>query len=160
MTSRPFPLPPEKSWQANLRQRGINTGLTPLLHPLFFFFIQVLGLTLTSEDSSEVAFLLVENYNYDCSCWSSDRQGIFDPFCKFYDWLFVDRSGLAARLKKSEDGCDKGECSKTAGSAHLLLTLTRLPFDTEALWECEAALDSNLPSSAPLSTRMEESASL
>lgn len=33
--------------------------------------------TLTSEDSSEVAFLLVENYNYDRSSWSSDRLGIF-----------------------------------------------------------------------------------
>jgi hypothetical protein len=38
------------------------------------------GFTLTSEDSSEVAFLLVENYNYDCSSWSSDRLGIFEPF--------------------------------------------------------------------------------
>jgi len=36
------------------------------------------GFTLTSEDSSEVAFLLVENYNYDRSSWSSDRLGIFD----------------------------------------------------------------------------------
>jgi hypothetical protein len=35
------------------------------------------GFMNTSEDSSEVSFLLVENYNYDCSCWSSDRQGIF-----------------------------------------------------------------------------------
>ena len=30
-----------------------------------------------SEDSSEISFLLVENYNYDHSLWSSDRMGIF-----------------------------------------------------------------------------------
>lgn len=36
------------------------------------------GFTLTSEDSSEVAFLLVENYNYDRSSWPSGRLGIFD----------------------------------------------------------------------------------
>lgn len=35
------------------------------------------GLTLVSEDSSETAFLLVENYNYDRFCWPSGRQGIF-----------------------------------------------------------------------------------
>lgn len=35
------------------------------------------GLTSISEDSSEISFLLVENYNYDHSIWSSDRMGIF-----------------------------------------------------------------------------------
>ena len=37
----------------------------------------MLSFMLTREDSSEVAFLLVENYNYDRSSWSSDRLGIF-----------------------------------------------------------------------------------
>ena len=41
--------------------------LTPIRH----------GLTSISEDSSEISFLLVENYNYDHSLWSSDRMGIF-----------------------------------------------------------------------------------
>ena len=31
-----------------------------------------------SEDSSEIAFLLVENYTFDRSSWSSDRGVIFD----------------------------------------------------------------------------------
>lgn len=34
-------------------------------------------MTSVSEDSSEISFLLVENYNYDHSLWSSDRMGIF-----------------------------------------------------------------------------------
>ena len=38
-----------------------------------------MGLTSVSEDSSETSFLLVENYNYDHSLWSSDRMGIFGP---------------------------------------------------------------------------------
>jgi hypothetical protein len=37
-----------------------------------------MGFKFTSEDSSEVTFLLVENYNYDRSSWSSDRLGIFE----------------------------------------------------------------------------------
>lgn len=45
--------------------------------------------TLTSEDSSEVAFLLVENYNYDRSCWPSGRQGIFGAFLVITFSLFV-----------------------------------------------------------------------
>ena len=36
-----------------------------------------MGFTSISEDSSEISFLLVENYNYDHSLWSSDRMGIF-----------------------------------------------------------------------------------
>jgi hypothetical protein len=52
--------------------------------------------TLTSEDSSEVAFLLVENYNYDRSCWSSDRQGIFDKNV----FLFIVCCGVAAQMRK------------------------------------------------------------
>jgi hypothetical protein len=31
------------------------------------------GFMLVSEDSSETAFLLVENYNFDCSYWPSSR---------------------------------------------------------------------------------------
>jgi hypothetical protein len=55
-----------------------------------------MGVTLTSEDSSEVAFLLVENYNYDCSCWSSDRQGIFaiPMSLTSYFLLFIDLYSL------------------------------------------------------------------
>ena len=52
--------------------------------------------TLTSEDSSEVAFLLVENYNYDRSCWPSGRQGIFANFMVQFvrcAVLFVDLGG-------------------------------------------------------------------
>ena len=40
----------------------------------------MLGHTRISEDSSEIAFLLVENYNYDRSLWSSDRMGIFGNY--------------------------------------------------------------------------------
>ena len=36
-----------------------------------------MGFMSISEDSSEISFLLVENYNYDHSLWSSDRMGIF-----------------------------------------------------------------------------------
>ena len=39
-----------------------------------------MGFTSISEDSSEISFLLVENYNYDHSLWSSDRMGIFGKF--------------------------------------------------------------------------------
>lgn len=28
-----------------------------------------MGINLSGEDSSELGFLLVENYNYDCFCW-------------------------------------------------------------------------------------------
>ena len=38
-----------------------------------------MGFTHISEDSSEIAFLLVENYNHDRFTWSSDRVGIFGP---------------------------------------------------------------------------------
>ena len=38
-----------------------------------------MGFTSISEDSSDISFLLVENYNYDHSLWSSDRMGIFEP---------------------------------------------------------------------------------
>jgi len=43
------------------------------------FLSKCTGFLITGEDSSEVSILLVENYNYDCSSWSSDRLGIFDP---------------------------------------------------------------------------------
>ena len=42
-----------------------------------------MGFTSISEDSSEISFLLVENYNYDHSLWSSDRMGIFGTFHLF-----------------------------------------------------------------------------
>ncbi len=35
------------------------------------------GFMSISEDSSEISFLLVENYNYDHSSWSSDLMGFF-----------------------------------------------------------------------------------
>lgn len=37
-----------------------------------------MGSTRSSEDSSELVFLLVENYNIDRSFWSSDRKVIFE----------------------------------------------------------------------------------
>jgi hypothetical protein len=76
-------------------RNALEYKILPALVLLRFFFIPVQGVslnpilynveiiltffsfTLTSEDSSEVAFLLVENYNYDRSSWSSDRLGIF-----------------------------------------------------------------------------------
>jgi hypothetical protein len=44
------------------------------------------GFTRVGEDSSETAFLLVENYNYDCFNWTSVRLGIFYTFasCAFH----------------------------------------------------------------------------
>ena len=36
-----------------------------------------MGFTHISEDSSEIAFLLVENYNHDHSWWTPVCQGIF-----------------------------------------------------------------------------------
>ena len=56
--------------------------------------ILVHGLTRISEDSSEIVFLLVENYNYDRSIWSSDRMGIFGKL-QSLDWamcLFIEAS--------------------------------------------------------------------
>ena len=47
------------------------------------------GFTSISEDSSEISFLLVENYNYDHSLWSSDRMGIFG---QRVDLSFFDRT--------------------------------------------------------------------
>lgn len=34
-------------------------------------------------------FLLVENYQIDYSCWSSERQGIFEETMPQSPWLFV-----------------------------------------------------------------------
>ena len=45
--------------------------------PCFSPLSKCKGFTSISEDSSEISFLLVENYNYDRSLWSSDRMGIF-----------------------------------------------------------------------------------
>jgi hypothetical protein len=69
-----------------------------VLQPLTF---SSTGFKFTSEDSSEVTFLLVENYNYDCSSWPSGRLGIFDTYCGLQLLLFIDFCGFAARLKKS-----------------------------------------------------------
>lgn len=49
-------------------------------HSLLFSSSKCKGFTSISEDSSEISFLLVENYNYDHSLWSSDRMGIFGQF--------------------------------------------------------------------------------
>ena len=46
-------------------------------HSLLLSLSKCKGFTSISEDSSEISFLLVENYNYDHSLWSSDRMGIF-----------------------------------------------------------------------------------
>lgn len=46
----------------------------PLLSPS-----QCKGFTRISEDSSEIAFLLVENYTKTAHSVSSDRNGIFGP---------------------------------------------------------------------------------
>jgi len=59
------------------------------------------GITYISEDSSEITFLLVENYNYDCSCWSSDRQGIFDRNMSFVTPLFIAVRALSTQVRKS-----------------------------------------------------------
>lgn len=62
------------------------------------------GFTLTSEDSSEVAFLLVENYNYDCSSWPSGRLGIFEPN-SVRCVLFVDCCGLRYKIEEEISHC-------------------------------------------------------
>ena len=49
-------------------------------HPLLLSLSKCKGFTSISEDSSEISFLLVENYNYDHSIWSSDRMGIFGQY--------------------------------------------------------------------------------
>jgi hypothetical protein len=66
---------------------------TLLLEVNILTAVRCSGFTLTSEDSSEVAFLLVENYNYDCSNWPSGRLGIFDTYsvrnCAFRWFLWL-----------------------------------------------------------------------
>ena len=49
-------------------------------HSLLLSSSKCKGFTSISEDSSEISFLLVENYNYDHSLWSSDRMGIFGQY--------------------------------------------------------------------------------
>lgn len=61
------------------------------------------GFTRISEDSSEIAFLLVENYNYDHSCWPSGRLGIFGQkrsFARRDNHLFIARGPLRTAAKK------------------------------------------------------------
>jgi hypothetical protein len=53
----------------------------PALVLLSVFLSKCSGFTRVGEDSSETAFLLVENYNYDCFKWTSVRLGIFHTFC-------------------------------------------------------------------------------
>ena len=65
-------------------KRGATRPINSRIQAVFYFFFspspsKCMGLTSISEDSSEISFLLVENYNYDHSLWSSDRMGIFGP---------------------------------------------------------------------------------
>ncbi len=60
-----------------------------------------MGFTHISEDSSEIAFLLVENYNYDRFSWSSDRLGIFDHFCYNLCFSLIARLELCVRRRAS-----------------------------------------------------------
>lgn len=62
---------------------GTSTNICLLRHNFHSFFFsspsRCTGITSSSEDSSELWFLLVENYNYiDCFSWISIRLGIFD----------------------------------------------------------------------------------
>ena len=82
------------------------------------------GHTHTSEDSSEVAFLLVENYNYDRSMWSSDRMGIFGHFnltqsLPTATFLFIgDHPSWMASEKRDAPYHDHAaECAKERGSS-------------------------------------------
>ena len=92
----------EKIWRSVAKERGPRTNSANVfwflamdanglalnqndkssLHsrPLCISTSQCTGFTSSSEDSSELWFLLVENYNYDRSCWSSDRLGIFEYY--------------------------------------------------------------------------------
>lgn len=66
------------------------SGWFRLPHPIWsalLTFLRCSGFMRGSEDSSEPAFLLVENYNYDCCCWSSDRQRIFVTLSSFFHWF-------------------------------------------------------------------------
>ena len=51
------------------QKKGIKECLSPS-SPKFLSTFECMGFMRGSEDPSEPAFLLVENYNYDCSCWS------------------------------------------------------------------------------------------
>lgn len=70
---------------------------TPITNPLLFPPSKCKGFTRISEDSSEIAFLLVENYTMTAYSASSDRNGIFGQFHSF-DFLFT--AGASFR-----DGC-------------------------------------------------------
>ncbi|PSN63564.1 hypothetical protein BS50DRAFT_590601 [Corynespora cassiicola Philippines] len=86
-------------------QPGLYKAVSPLASSPFSSSSECSGFTLTSEDSSEVAFLLVENYNYDRSCWPSGRQGIFEPLP-----ILRHCSWPAATLKKrAVISCSAGE---------------------------------------------------
>jgi hypothetical protein len=60
-----------------------------------------MGIIRGREDSSEPGFLLVANYNYWRSWWSSDRQGIFGQ-SRFvgYFFLFIEISSYCWILKE------------------------------------------------------------
>ena len=60
-----------------------------------------MGFNLSSEDTSELGFLLVENYNYDRFCWRKSA-GNFWPVAR--EGPFIGCGGDAAGLRKGDFG--------------------------------------------------------
>ena len=67
-------------------KRISNVFIPVISHSPFLSLSKCKGFTSISEDSSEISFLLVENYNYDHSLWSSDRMGIFGQYIALAFW--------------------------------------------------------------------------
>jgi len=64
--------------------RILNHGLPPCKTSSFLLHPSARALRLAVKNLSEPSFLLVENYNLDCSFWSSDRKGIFGTKKNFF----------------------------------------------------------------------------
>ena len=71
---------PEKPGSQSKIKRISRIFKRVISHSLLLSLSKCKGFTSISEDSSEISFLLVENYNYDHSLWSSDRMGIFGQY--------------------------------------------------------------------------------
>ena len=78
-----------------------------------------MGFTHISEDSSEIAFLLVENYNHDRSCLASAGQGIFVPQNskekRIFLFFFIASGPLWTGVKKKKKKKKKRTRAKAAG---------------------------------------------
>lgn len=81
---------------------------------LFFFSSSwCTGITHISEDSSEIAFLLVENYQLTASVGPRDRLGIFGTQLILRDLLFISLLALATAVLGN--GEEKSEVNVEVG---------------------------------------------